>query len=389
MKSLYSIILLVIAAVGCGGSQSAPTPTPTPVPTPVSTPSPTPVPSPTPTPVTSGKYLFEGNSSNSLNLTPINSSTGALGAPTLLTDQANDEAIYPGVAVTPSKKFLYALFSSFTVVEGFELSGPGLQLTPLKNSPFFFPVQGAVNSMVLHPSGQFLYVVQSSPAIQEFVINTTTGDLAPGSTLTDPLAIDFRVAVIDPTGKFLYVTDLTRGEIFAYQINQTNGSLSPITGSPFLISQTAQPSIPVIDSTGHFLYVSFLTGIAAFAIDSTTGTLNPVPGSPFSTINQPIFIAADPVGNFIYACNLSGGIEGFALNTSTGVLVSVGSPVGVAGFPSNIAIDPTGKFVYVSVGTGSSIYGFTLNPVSGILSPVPGSPFAAIPNPQNLFIANF
>jgi sugar lactone lactonase YvrE len=341
--------------------------------------------------VTSGEYLFEGNSLESLNMATINTTTGAIGSTTLLTSQANDEAIYPGVAITPSKKFLYALFSSFTVVQGFQLSGPGLQLTQLHNSPFFFPTSGPVNSMVIHPSGQFLYVVQSSETIQEFSINATTGDLTASSTLTPVVTADFRVAAIDPAGKFMYVTDLTGGRIFAYQINSSNGSLTAVSGSPFTISATAQPSIPVVDSTGHFLYVSLLSGLAGFTIDSSTGALTAITGSPFPTSSQAVFIAADPVGNFLYACTVTNGlIDGFAIDPTTGVLTSVpGSPFGTAQFTGNIAVDPSGKFVYVSIETGSSIYGFSLNPLTGGLTPLTNSPFASISNPSNLFLASF
>jgi len=377
MKFLWMTILSlpIIAGIGCGGAGSANGgPTPTPV--------------PTPTPPTSGEYLFEGNSSASLNLASIHSSTGALGSPTLLASQADDDVIYPGVAVTPSKKFLYALFTSFTVVQGFQISGPGLQLTKLSASPFSSPASGPMNSMVLHPSGQFLYVIQSLGKIQEFSTNTTTGDLTAGSTLTS--AADFRVAVIEPAGKFLYVTDLTGGRVVAYQINSADGSLAAVTGSPFIISATAQPDIPVIERTGHFLYVSLISGVAAFAINSSTGALSAVPGSPFPTSNTPVFIAADPVGNFIYVCNNTNGlIDGFAVDTTSGVLSVVpGSPVSTAQGPSNITVDPSGNFVYVSIEPSNTVYGFSLNS-SGSLSPLAGSPFIGVPNPTNLFIASF
>jgi 6-phosphogluconolactonase (cycloisomerase 2 family) len=252
-----------------------------------------------------------------------------------------------------------------------------------------FRIKGLSTSMILHPSGQFLYVVQSPQTIQELSANSTTGDLTPGSATTASGA-DLRVATIDPSGKFLYATDLTGGRAFGYQIDPSSGSLTAIAGSPFTVASTLQPSIPVIDSTGHFLYVSLLTGIAAFAINGSTGSLTPVPGSPFSTASQPIYLATDPVGNFLYACTVTNGtIEGFAIDPTTGVLPSVGPPVDTTQFTSNIIVDPSGKFVYVSIESGSSIYGFSLNPVSGALSPLAGSPFASVANPTNLFIARF
>lgn len=384
-----SLSLLLLVAAGCGGgSGTSPSPTPSPTPTP----NPTPVPSPTPTPVASGEFLFQGNSLSSLNLSSINLNTGVLGAVTAATVQGNDDVIYPGVAITPSKKFLYALFSSFTVIEGYSITGPGVTLTPLKNSPFFPVSTGPLNSFVLHPTGRFLYTIHSPSTIEEHTVDAVTGDLTFASDLTE--TADLRMATIDPTGKFLFATDLTGGRIFAYQINQTNGSLSAVTGSPFALPGGNLPNIDAIDRTGNFLYVSqFAGGVAAFAINPTTGVLSNVPGSPFSTDigGVPVFLTAHPVNNFLYICNSNGSINGFAVDPNTGVLTAVpGSPFGTASsLAANIAIEPSGKFLYVSNPGNSTIYGFALNPATGALVAIPGSPFSALSQAENLYIVNF
>jgi len=378
-----SLSLLLLVAVGCGGGGgTSPSPTP----------SPTPLPSPTPTPVASGEFLFEGNSLDSLNLSSINLSTGVLSAATPATQQGDDEVIYPGVAVTPSKKFLYALFSSFTLIEGYSVTGPGVTLTPLKNAPFVPVSIGPLNSFVLHPTGRFLYTIHSPATIEEHTVDAATGDLTFASDLTE--TADFRVATIDPTGKFLFATDLTGGRIFAYQINQTNGSLSAVTGSPFALPGGNLPSIDVIDSTGNFLYVSqFAGGVAAFAINPSTGALTNVPGSPFPTNSggAPVFLTSAPASNFLYVCNSNGSIDGFGVDPNTGVLTAVpGSPFSTApSLAANIAIDSSGKFLYVSNPGNSTIYGFTLNPASGTLVAITGSPFPAISQAENLYIVNF
>lgn len=386
-----AVIFSLIATIGCGGSGGgirSPTPSPSPIPSP----SPTPNPSPTPTPVASGEFLFVGNSLSSLNLSPINISTGALSASAPATVQGNDDVIYPGVVVTPSKKFLYALFSSFTVIEGYTISGPGVTLTALKNAPFFPVSAGPVNSLVLHPSGQFLYVIHSPATIEEHAVNVDTGDLTFVSDRTEAVA-DFRVAIIDPAGKFLFATDLTGGRIFAYQISQTNGSLSAVAGSPFALPGGNLPSIDVIVSPANFLYVSqFAGGVAAFAINPITGALTNVTGSPFPTNSGgvPVFLAADPLAKFVYVCNSNGTIDGFGVDPSTGILSPVsGSPFSTAANAANIAIDPLGKFAYVSNPLNSTIYGFTINATSGTLTAIPGSPFPAIPQVENLYIVKF
>ena len=325
-------------------------------------------------------------------MSPINSGTGALSAPAPATVQGNDDGIYPGVAVTPSKKFLYALFSSFTVIEGYAISGPGVTLTPLKNSPFFPVSNGPVNSMVLDPAGRFLYVIHSPSTIEAHAVNVDTGDLTFVSDLTEAVA-DLRVASIDPAGKFLFATDLTDGRIFAYQINQTSGSLSAVTGSPFALPGGNLPSIDLIENTGNFLYVSqFAGGLAAFSINPTTGVLTNVAGSPFPTNSGgvPVFLAADPVGKFLYVCNSNGAVDGFGVDPSTGILAPVpGSPFLTAFSSANIAIDTLGKFVYVSNPVNSMVYAFSLDGISGTLSPIPGSPFPAIQQVESLYPVKF
>jgi 6-phosphogluconolactonase len=333
----------------------------------------------------SGLYLFEATSLSSLNLSAIDSSTGALSSPVLAGGPADDSANYPSVVVTPSKQLLYALYTSFTVISGFRVSGPSLVLSGLPNSPFSSSLGHGFNSLALHPTGNFLYVVESPATIEEFSVNAGTGDLTHASAVTE--AADFRVAVIDPSGKFLLATDLTGGRIFVYQINQSNGALSAVIGSPFAVPANGQPTRAVLDGKGKFLYAPLLSGgVAALALNSSTGTLTDVPGSPFPTSNEPANITADPAGKFIYICDADGSIDGFAIDATSGALTTVmASPFTTATSPSSIIVDPSGKFVYVSIAPDSTIHGFSLDSSTGSLFPLVGSPFPSVPDPQNLF----
>jgi 6-phosphogluconolactonase len=160
------------------------------------------------------------------------------------------------------------------------------------------------------------------------------------------------VATIDPAGKFLFVTDLTSGRIFAYQINQSSGALTAAAGSPFPVPSGGQPSIAVTDGAGKFLYATLISGgIAAFTVDSVTGALINVPGSPFTTSNEPNSIAVSPTGKYLYVANFTdGSVDGFAIDTSSGALSIVGgSPFSTAPSPSNLVVDPSGDFLYVSI----------------------------------------
>jgi len=335
----------------------------------------------------SGLYLFEGTYGSSLNVTTIDSSTGVLALPVLASSEASIEGNLPGIAVDPSGQTLYALDASIASISGFSITGPGLQLRKITGSPFNspFPNAGAV-SLALHPTGRFLYAVSSPAGIQLFSVDASSGALTYDSVV--PKMDNSWFVVIDPTGKFLYVPNLN--QIFGYHINLTDGSLTPIAGSPFAVPANDQVFAAVFDSTGKYLYTPLSSGgVAAFALESSTGNLLQVLGSPFPTSAgiRPTFITADPAGPFIYVCNYDGPLDGFEVDSGSGALTPVaGSPFSTAARASSCTVDPSGQFVYVSINdVNSAIYGFRLNPSSGSLSPLVGSPFPSILNPTSLF----
>jgi 6-phosphogluconolactonase (cycloisomerase 2 family) len=85
----------------------------------------------------------------------------------------------------------------------------------------------------------------------------------------------------------------------------------------------------------------------------------------------------DPTGKFLYIAT-SAGASAFTLNPASGVLSSVaGSPFSDGSILRESAIDPSGKFLYAISNnpTSNTISVFTINSPSGALTPVAGSPF--------------
>lgn len=64
----------------------------------------------------------------------------------------------------------------------------------------------------------------------------------------------------------------------------------------------------------------------------------------------------------------------YTVEADTGVLRPIGH-VPVKQFPSSVVSHPSGKFIFVSAQTGMTIQSFRVNPVTGMLSEVKGSPF--------------
>jgi len=88
---------------------------------------------------------------------------------------------------------------------------------------------------------------------------------------------------------------------------------------------------------------------------------------------------APPTGRsysqFAYTSNFeSGTVRMFGID-SNGALVTIGVPLSAGGHPHSINVDPRGRFVYVSNEDDPAnihLSGYTINGITGILTPIPG-----------------
>ncbi len=106
-------------------------------------------------------------------------------------------------------------------------------------------------------------------------------------------------------------------------------------------------------------------------------------GSPMSVGSSPESLAVDPAGRFLFAANVTGANEvtSYAITPASGALTAA-STVGAGAFPLNVVIDPAGKFAYVANQNSDDISVYAVNSITGALTPVGGSPFAAGLNPR-------
>jgi 6-phosphogluconolactonase (cycloisomerase 2 family) len=151
-----------------------------------------------------------------------------------------------GIVINPTGRFLYTNLSMAGAIAGFSLDPVTGNLTEIGGSPFpGLTCCSTLYSIAMHPSGKFLYCVIPASGIATFAIDSASGALTPepGSPVSNPIAMG-QIA-LDPSGTFLYMTGnqkpgvgSNRGTIVAYSINQTDGSLKEINGSPFLATET-------------------------------------------------------------------------------------------------------------------------------------------------------
>jgi YVTN family beta-propeller protein len=186
---------------------------------------------------------------------------------------------------------------------------------------------------------------------------------------------------IDPQSQYVYVVNEFSNSVSGLAIASTGG-LVPLPGSPYSLEGSKARSI-VVDPAGELVYVASAgsNSISGFRI-AERGALTAISGSPFLLESGAYSLAIDPSGQFVFAVPGPSTVSSITplLIRRTGALSPVcGSAVSATdGWGAKSAIvDPSGKLVYVANAESNSVSGYIINPNSGALTAVAGSPFAA------------
>lgn len=191
--------------------------------------------------------------------------------------------------------------------------------------------------------------------------------------------LDVRAVAISPDGRFAYAVSLTSQTLIAFSRNRSTGALSQLAGASGCLKDPQQVSRYVgmfgvqaarlvcpgsapglgsvndltISPDGRNLYVASGYGVTAFARNTLTGVLRELSG--------------------VAAC-----IKYSGANPSPGAAALANEPPcsmaahGLAGARS-IRVSPDGRNVYTASSGASAINAFARDPVSGALTPLPGS----------------
>jgi 6-phosphogluconolactonase len=249
------------------------------------------------------------------------------------------------VATDPTGKFAYAFnYINRVGVGGLSIASLAIDsnagtLAAVNRSPFG-PFQPYPQCYGLAPNGKFAYEGSIGDGLQSFILDGTTGAVTAGGSST----FKATTCAVDASSRFMYVSD--GSAIAGYTVDSMSGALRTIGGTPVTLSDPYTLLGVRIDLSGKFLYVTRKDAIYAFAIDSSSGELTAVSGSPFTV----------------------------ASSTDR--------------FATPIAIDPSGRFAYVPSRTSSNLYALSIDPFTGALTPVAGSPFAAGASPGAISFLN-
>lgn len=202
--------------------------------------------------------------------------------------------------VSPSAPFLYVVSATpsspnTNTISVFSIAANGtLAAVP---GAFTGPSNSTIAGITTDPKGQFMYAADSANNDVISLGIASSGALSPvaGSpfaTATQPAAV-----AVNGTGAFVYVSNSGSNNVSAFK--STAGVLSEVPGSPFTTQGSAtaaatQPGFLIVDATNTFLYVSNVASraIAAFGINNADGSLVPVSTSPFGQVIAPLWMVS-------------------------------------------------------------------------------------------------
>jgi 6-phosphogluconolactonase len=296
-----------------------------------------------------GKFVYVSNGGfGNISAYTVNAVSGALTAIPGSPFAIGSYTELGPLAVDPTGKFLYVtnVSGSFGSIVTLNINVGSGVLTGFPVRPPFVDVGAA--ALVVSPTGKFVYAIGPlSGVVLAYTANAGSGALTAVAGSPFPAGIGPAGVTMDPMGKFVYVPNSSQcascapGNVSAYTVNAGSGALTPIAGSPFPDAGLG-PSGAAVDPTGKFLYVSnVLSGsVSAYTINAGSGALTAVSGSPFVAGSQPEAVAVEPSGKFLYVANyFSNTISAYTINTSSGALTPVpGSPFAAGKGPAALAI---------------------------------------------------
>jgi 6-phosphogluconolactonase len=309
--------------------------------------------------------------------------------------------------------YVYSVSSANGTISAYAVDYQDGQLNQISGSPFGTQMTNPI-TVVAAPNNKTVYVIGGSQnsTVEAFQVGTD-GKLY-GKTTVNITGTYATAAVVDPTGKFLYVAYTYQlpygpvskgpGGITAFPIN-ADGTLGAavnaanvgnnpvaIVVSPFAPGTTNQFLYVVDDehSATSALYANSVATILGFSQNTSTGALTPVPGMNTATMQgfaagvTPSAIAADPTGRYVYVTDeTSNVIYGYQIQgTTTGNLVPlVSNPTSTGSFPVAVTIDPRGKYVYVANYNSNTVSSYSLVSATGSLGGTSGGNFTTATGP--------
>jgi 6-phosphogluconolactonase (cycloisomerase 2 family) len=312
---------------------------------------------------------------------------GSSGALTSLRDgfplPLGTDTVATTIVVHPSGDFLYAAQANagFLVYRVHRDTGV---LTPIPGSPF---ANNAVTPMLAHPSGRFLVARTVTPnEITVWGIDAATG--VPTRVGSSPVPGTFHMA-FNASGGLLFINNGSQPGLSIFRFDVNTGGLSLITST---FDPGGYPGSFTVSDSFLFVALSDLDSVAAFSINESTGELTPV-GTPIQVgdvQDVPRSVTAASSGRFLYIAHAGAppnGISALAIDRASGALTLIaGSPFPSGSNPQHLAVNASGTFLYAVNQDSNDISAYRIDATTGALTPIAGSPFSTFDEPPVFII---
>jgi 6-phosphogluconolactonase (cycloisomerase 2 family) len=228
---------------------------------------------------------------------------------------------------------------SFSIGSSGALTSGEAQINTANTAPVFVTTEA---------TGQYLYTANSGAGnIDEFSILSPQGSLSLLATISSQgLGPDW--IAVDPSGRYAYVANLTSGDLGNYTITEGVGTLVSNGLQPTLVvGHGSGLSSVVVEPSGRYVFVSDFVGseIFSYTINSADGTLAFNTGGELGTTpgTGPVALAVDISGQYLYCANSgTNDISIFKINLSNGTLSQIGTATVKTGGTTPAGLATTG-----------------------------------------------
>jgi 6-phosphogluconolactonase len=266
-----------------------------------------------------GSLLYEETSTGSIYVYVVNSN----GSLTLGNSNGVVATVFANaMTVDPSGNWLLVgstpLTGGSSTVQVYQINQTNGVLTAT-GSPLALD-NGTLAKITFAPNGTNAFAALGTGGVDALTFNSSTGVLGKLSVLLQPLGSSYadNGLAVDPLSKYLFVTETGTNGVRVLAIN-TNGTLTEVSGSPYLTDLGAGSVI--VDKTGAYVYVanSGANSISGFAL-SSAGVLTPLAGSPYTTGSAPESLAEDSSSGYLLAACAGGNpdLQVFSITPTTG-----------------------------------------------------------------------
>jgi len=283
-------------------------------------------------------------------------------------------AVMP-LAIAPGRRFLYASLRSepFSVATlQIDRAAGTLRLVST------VPLPDSMAYLSTDKTGRFLFGASYSG--DKISINTIGDD---GLVDAEPVQIVATPShphsvLVGPSNRHVFVPCLGSDVISQYRFDAATGRVAPHTPPAVKAKHKAGPRHLVFHPGGRFAYCTneLDATVGAFRVDAAAGTLSPIGAQsllPAGHRGRPPFAAADihitPDGRRLYASErASNSLTGFSIDGVTGALTPVGN-VPTEETPRGFNVDPRGRFLLAAGQVSNHLTAYTIDPGGGGLVP--------------------